>query len=160
MLQLAMWSHCGMQVVHCELNSSKLGILNPGNKTRHLFNSLFSRTTCVSWHQKGYGTRKVKPVWILMQQEMMGWQWHQLDHMQIAPHSRRMTTPETHSIDLIDRNSGVFVHPSIRTSTKFFRFWSNLVCRWTSARYVHQCDLDPIYGQGHGASKVAKIALF
>jgi len=21
--------------------------------------------------------------WILMKQEMMGWQWHQLDHMQI-----------------------------------------------------------------------------
>jgi len=28
------------------------------------------------------GTRKVKPVWILSKQEMMGWQWHQLDHMQ------------------------------------------------------------------------------
>jgi len=25
---------------------------------------------------------KVKPIWILMKQEMMGWQWHQLDHMQ------------------------------------------------------------------------------
>jgi len=29
------------------------------------------------------GTRKVKPISILMKQEMMGWQWHQLDHMQI-----------------------------------------------------------------------------
>jgi len=29
------------------------------------------------------GTRKVKPVRILMKQEMMGWQWHQLDHIQI-----------------------------------------------------------------------------
>jgi len=37
----------------------------------------FSRTTLVSWHQKG------KPFWILLEQEMMGWQWHQLDHMQI-----------------------------------------------------------------------------
>jgi len=37
----------------------------------------FSRKTWVSWHQKG------KPYWILMKQEMMGWQWHQLDHMQI-----------------------------------------------------------------------------
>ena len=27
--------------------------------------------------------RPVKPIWILMKQEMMGWQWHQLDHMQI-----------------------------------------------------------------------------
>jgi len=24
-----------------------------------------------------------KPFWILMKQEMMGWQWHQLDYMQI-----------------------------------------------------------------------------
>jgi len=25
----------------------------------------------------------VKPFWILIKQEMMGWQWHQLDHMQV-----------------------------------------------------------------------------
>jgi len=41
------------------------------------FNSLFSRTTWLCWHQKG------KPFWILLEQEMMWWQWHQLDHMQI-----------------------------------------------------------------------------
>jgi len=40
----------------------------------HPFNGLFSRITWVSWHQKG------KPFWILLQQEMMGWQWHQLHH--------------------------------------------------------------------------------
>jgi len=43
----------------------------------HLFNGLFSRTTRVSQHQKG------KPFWILFEQEMMGWHWHQLHHMQI-----------------------------------------------------------------------------
>jgi len=43
----------------------------------HLFQGLFSRTTWVSQYQKG------KPFWILLEQEMMGWQWHQLDHMQI-----------------------------------------------------------------------------
>jgi len=43
----------------------------------HPFNGLFSRTTWVGRHQKG------KPFWILLEQEMMGWQWHQLDHMQI-----------------------------------------------------------------------------
>jgi len=37
----------------------------------------FSRTTWVSWHQKG------KPFWILLEWEMMGWQWHQLGHIQI-----------------------------------------------------------------------------
>jgi len=43
----------------------------------HLCNGLFSRTTWVSRHQKG------KSFWILLEQEMMGWQWHQLDHTQI-----------------------------------------------------------------------------
>jgi len=28
-------------------------------------------------------SKKVKPIWILMKQEMIGRQWHQLDHMQI-----------------------------------------------------------------------------
>jgi len=37
----------------------------------------FSRTTWASQHQKG------KSFWTLMKQEMMGWQWHQLDNMQI-----------------------------------------------------------------------------
>jgi len=44
-------------------------------QTLHPFNGLFSRTTWVSRHQK--------PFSILMKQETMGWQWHQLDHMQI-----------------------------------------------------------------------------
>jgi len=41
------------------------------------FIGLFSGTSWVSRHQKG------KPFWILMKQEMIGWHWHQLDHMQI-----------------------------------------------------------------------------
>jgi len=43
----------------------------------HPFNSLFFRTSWVSRHQKG------KLFWILLEQEMMGWQWHQLHHVQI-----------------------------------------------------------------------------
>ena len=27
--------------------------------------------------------KPVKPIWIIMKQETMGWQWHQVDHMQI-----------------------------------------------------------------------------
>ena len=46
--------------------------------TLHPFNGLFSRTTWVNRHKKG------KPFWILLEQEMMGWQRHQLDHMQIT----------------------------------------------------------------------------
>jgi len=45
--------------------------------TLHAFNGFFSRTTWLSRHQTG------KPFWVLLEQEMMGWQWHQLDHMQI-----------------------------------------------------------------------------
>ena len=45
--------------------------------TLHRFNGLFSRTTWVIQHQKG------KLFWILLEQETTGWQWHQLDHMQI-----------------------------------------------------------------------------
>jgi len=36
----------------------------------HPFKGLFSRTIRVSQHQKG------KSFWILLEQEMMGWQWH------------------------------------------------------------------------------------
>jgi len=39
--------------------------------------AFFSTTTWVSQHQKG------KSFWILLEQETMEWQWHQLDHMQI-----------------------------------------------------------------------------
>jgi len=52
----------------------------------------FFQVTWLSWHQKG------KPFSILMNQEMMGWQWHQLDHMQIiAPRSRQITTQLPHT---------------------------------------------------------------
>ena len=56
------------------------------------FNSLFSKITWVSRHQKG------KPLWILLEQEMLGWQWHQLDHMQIIcillqTHNHASTSP-------------------------------------------------------------------
>jgi len=45
------------------------------------------------------GTRKVKPIWILLEQQMMGWQWHQLDHMQIiASCSRQVTMPAPHHL--------------------------------------------------------------
>jgi len=37
--------------------------------------AFFSKTTWVSRHQKG------KPFWIFLEQEMMGWQWNQLDHI-------------------------------------------------------------------------------
>ena len=53
------------------------GLYEPHTTTLHPFDSRFSRITWVSWYQKN------KPFRILMKQEMLGWQWHQLDHMQI-----------------------------------------------------------------------------
>jgi len=53
-----------------------------------MYNSRFSKTTWVSWHQKG------KPFWILLKQEMMGgsgisWTiWKSF-----TPHSQEITTP-------------------------------------------------------------------
>jgi len=43
-----------------------------------LFSSWKMNQRWVSQHQKG------KPFWTLLEQEMMGWQWHQMDHMQIT----------------------------------------------------------------------------
>jgi len=54
----------------------------------HTLNSLFSRTTWVSWHQKG------KPFWILLKQEMMGGSGISCTICKsFAPHSRQITTP-------------------------------------------------------------------
>jgi len=59
------------------LTQHKNTFTNQKNSTTTQTTTTTSRTTCVSRHQKD------KPFWILMKQEMMGWQWHQLDHMQI-----------------------------------------------------------------------------
>jgi len=41
--------------------------------------------------------QKIKPIWILMKQEIMGWQWHRLDHMKsFATRCRQITTPAPH----------------------------------------------------------------
>jgi len=48
---------------------------------QHPFSDLFSRTTWVSQHQKA------EPFWILMKQEMVRWQWHKMDDMQIISSS-------------------------------------------------------------------------
>jgi len=69
--------------LHQSMPSLQLLLLHP-------FNGLFSKTTWVSQHQKG------KPFWILLEQELMGWQWHQLDHVQVICTSLQ-TTPH-HSL--------------------------------------------------------------
>jgi len=46
-------------------------------KCYYYYIHLTARTPWVSRHQKG------KPFWILLEQVMIGWQWHQLDYMEI-----------------------------------------------------------------------------
>jgi len=57
----------------------------------HLMTS-YSRTTWVSQ----LSTRKVKPIRILMRLEMMGWQYPQLDYMQIICTSLQTSMPTPH----------------------------------------------------------------
>ena len=47
------------------------------NYFEYIHLTAFFQDNLVSRQQKG------KPFSILLEQEMMGWQWHQLDHMQI-----------------------------------------------------------------------------
>jgi len=62
------------------MNDIKLSTVDSMSiKDKHPFNGLFTRTTWVSLAS----IKKVKPIWISMKQVMMGWQWHQLNHMQI-----------------------------------------------------------------------------
>jgi len=71
--------------------NSVICILSDDLLLLHPFNGLFSSTTWVSRHQKG------KPFSILLEQEMTGWQWHQLDICKLfAPCCRQITTPAPH----------------------------------------------------------------
>ena len=60
--------------VKARIHQSELYVLQQ-KLLLHPFNGLFSRTTWVSQHQK------CRPFCVLLEQEMMRWQWHQLDHM-------------------------------------------------------------------------------
>jgi len=42
------------------------------------------------------GTRKVKPIWILLEQEIVSGQWHQLGMCKSAPRSTQITMPAPH----------------------------------------------------------------
>jgi len=58
----------------------------------HPFNGPFSRTTCVSRHRKGKFSQDLHEA---RDDEVLEWQWHQLDHMKTIckPRSRQITTP-------------------------------------------------------------------
>ena len=69
------------------------------------FNGPLSRTTQVSWYQKGETKLDFTQVsWYQKGETKLDfteardseWQWHQLGHMQSAPRSRQITTPAPH----------------------------------------------------------------
>jgi len=73
-----------------------------------LFNGLFSRATWVSQHQKG------KSFWILTKQEMMGWEWHQLDHMQIICTSLQTdNNASTSSLNFLHQDAFLDIKPTV-----------------------------------------------
>jgi len=67
----------------------------------HTFNGLFSRTIWVSRHQKG---KTILDSNQARDGGVLGWQWHQLDHMQtICTCSRQITTSTPHHSIFTDR---------------------------------------------------------
>ena len=79
----------------------------------HLFNGLFSRTTWVSRYQKGKNSldflNKARD------DRVVGWQWHQLDHMQtICTFFRQITTQTPRHSIFTDRSSSWHPTNSVR----------------------------------------------
>ena len=102
----------------------------------HTFNGLFSSTAWVSRHQKG------KPFWILLKQEMMGWQWHQLDHMQII-----CTTLQTDNHASIPSLNFLRAGCSSRRPTNNVKALKAITSRFTSEEWPHS-DLSFSFAPG------------
>jgi len=85
---------------------------------QHPLNSLFSWTNWVSRHQKG------RTIWILMKREIMGWQWHQLDHMQIIyTLFQTDTMPVPHHSQIHDNSNQWSTHTNAHTQTTILRLY-------------------------------------
>jgi len=80
------------------------------------------------------GTRKVKQIWIVMKQEMIGWQWHRWDHMHIictslqtgnmpAPHHSNFATRD-------HKNAVYFMHKNVYNECKSF-LWHFMLSYFT-----------------------------
>jgi len=77
---------------------------------RRLFNGLFFRNNLDK-----AGTRKVKPDWILMEQEMTAWQWHPLDHLLIICSSLQTDNnhASTSSLNILQAGCSCYVQPAV-----------------------------------------------
>ena len=77
MLSVELMTRTHMYVLFSESSQTQSGKQYYKYTHTRTFNGLFSRTTWVGRYQKD------KPFWILLKQGKMGWQWQQLNHMQI-----------------------------------------------------------------------------
>ena len=79
--------------------------------------TVFSRTTWVTRHQKD------KPFWILLEQEMVGWQWHQLDHVQIICTSLQTDNhSSTSPLSFYKLDALPAVQPTACTNCKYMKY--------------------------------------
>jgi len=98
LLKQSVMNHAVTKSVHRFFSVEKLPVTSNGYKWMVIYKNE-EEEACLTASLPGQagqaGTWKLKPVWILMKQEMMGWQWHQLDHMckSFAPRCRQITTP-------------------------------------------------------------------
>jgi len=69
----------------------------PLSKTECILYYYYIHLTALFLDNLGKPAPEGKPFWILLEHKMMGWQWHQLDHMQIictSPHTdKHASTP-------------------------------------------------------------------
>jgi len=68
-----------------EIPRSLLKLFNPGRKNGYIKLHITNTHLTPSFPEENLDKSEpqVKPFWILMKQETMGWQWHQLEHTQI-----------------------------------------------------------------------------
>jgi len=91
--------------------------------------------------QCGYASiRKVKPIWILMKQEIIVWQWHQLDHMQIIctllqtdEHQHLMTYFFTCQMFFLMHNQQCQSTEGIKYSKEFGKVCENVIMQGVAA---------------------------
>jgi len=58
----------------------------------YYYNRFISSMNCVQDYRVSQ-YQKVKPIWILLKQETVSWQWQQLSHMQVCTSPRQTTMP-------------------------------------------------------------------
>ena len=79
----------------------------------HPFNGLFSRTTSVSWYQKGKTSLDLSEA---RDDGVLGWQWHQVDHMQTICTLHHMDNhTNTSSLNFYRPDALPGAHPTVST---------------------------------------------